>query len=210
MVLCISTKLLFDRNKGCFYSTSRWPEVVVTFSFSHCKYQNHVAIIWLLHLWGNICEWKSSVQLCKLLGKDLLNFYILQILSVLKDFPYSFLVLILLVLCFRAPKTSFCSSFKYRCFCNAYKSCIQCSLADGDLFILLGQRVIFRGWRGTCLLDSQPFDGCRRAIFRPIVSVRGKMFSTKYSKGMSENVKRKEFKTSLGEVVHLFSTNNLY
>lgn len=38
MVLCISTKLLFDRNKGCFYSTSRWPEVVVTFSFSHCKY----------------------------------------------------------------------------------------------------------------------------------------------------------------------------
>lgn len=35
------------------------------------------------------------------------------------------------------------------------------------------------------------------------------MFSTKYSKGMSENVKRKEFKTSLGEV-HLFSTNNLY
>lgn len=47
------------------------------------------------------------------------------------------------------------------------------------------------------------FDGSRGTIFKLLVSVREKMFSTKYCKGMLENVKYRGFKTSSGEVTHL-------
>lgn len=49
-----------------------------------------------------------------------------------------------------------------------------------SLIHILGTRVIFRGWRGACLLMG---------VEEPFLSVGGKMFSTKYHKGMPENVK---------------------
>lgn len=47
------------------------------------------------------------------------------------------------------------------------------------------------------------FDGSRRAIFKLLVSVSGKVF---FTMGMSENVKIS--KPNSGEAMHLF--NNLY
>lgn len=61
----------------------------------------------------------------------------------------------------------------------------------GGLFIFLGQGSFLEDREGHICLRFLVFDGNRRAIFKLLVSVRGKMFSTRYCKDMSEKCERR-------------------